>query len=111
MILIGEFENRRLAKLQLVAVLEDVMAEALAIAEGPVATSEVFDDDLTRFEANSAVMAGNAIIDEADIGVDGAAENGQIVLNLVHLADVAAGNYDQVRTITRGFFVIRQLWF
>ena len=83
----------------LVAVLEHVLVDARALAEGPVGRAQVVQDHALALDRDVAVFARDALVDHADVGGLAAADDGRVVRQLVHLAHGAAGQDDEVGLI------------
>ena len=72
---------------------------ALAVAVGAVRRAQVLEHHLLAFLDDARVIARDAVVDQAQVGLVAAADHQLRLLELVHLADVGARHHHQVSVV------------
>src|SRR4029077_18729419 len=83
-------------------VLERTARDALAVDERPVGRSEILELDRIGADLHACVLARDAVALHADVGVAAAAKD-ERALQVVHLADVRAGQDDELSALATGW--------
>ena len=65
----------------------------------PLVEPEVLQHDAVALDDELGVLARDAVVDQADLRLLAAADDGLVALDLVHLADAGAGQHDQVGAV------------
>jgi len=97
-VVVRELEDRRLADLDLVTIVEQLAADAHAVDEGAVARPEVLDVGAAVVDHEATMAPRHPIFEEPHVGIEATPEHGRS-LERDHLADLRAGDHDQVGAV------------